>query len=70
MVATNEKVPFRLIACPLCNHQVCWINPRLPTYCPECGKMILTQLRAGGGIIETHDAWLRIERPSTKGDTS
>lgn len=63
MTTTNEKVPFRFIACPECNHQVCWVNPRLPSYCPECGKHILQKLRNGDGIHETRDAWLRIERP-------
>lgn len=32
-----ERVPFRFLSCPDCAHQICWINPRLPSYCPECG---------------------------------
>lgn len=61
---TNEQVPFRFIACPECNHQVCWVNPRLPSYCPECGKHILAKLKMGEGIHETRTAWLRIVRDS------
>lgn len=33
----HERVPFRFLVCPECKHQICWINPRLPNYCPECG---------------------------------
>jgi ribosomal protein S27E len=60
--ATNEQVPFRLIACPECNHQICWVNPRLPSYCPECAQPIYIRLRAGQGILEERTAWLRIQR--------
>jgi ribosomal protein S27E len=59
--ATNEQVPFRLIACPECNHQMCWVNPRLPSHCPECGKHIYLKLRAGEGVLIIATAWLRIE---------
>jgi ribosomal protein S27E len=59
--ATNEMVPFRLIVCPECDHQVCWVNPRLPSYCPECGRHIFAKLRAGRGVLNEATAWLRIE---------
>jgi ribosomal protein S27E len=49
-----------LIACPECNHQMCWVNPRLPSHCPECGKHIYLKLRAGEGVLITATAWLRI----------
>jgi hypothetical protein len=32
-----EVVHFRLFQMPCCGHQLCWVNPRLPNYCPECG---------------------------------
>lgn len=63
MAATNERVPFRQLQCPACMHLLCWVNPRLPSYCPECGQSIIARLKAGEGILETRDAWLRIERP-------
>lgn len=40
----NQRVPFRLIKMPCCGHQCCWVNPRLPNYCPECGKVVLPRL--------------------------
>lgn len=42
----NETVHFRLIVCPECNHNLCWVNPRLPSYCPECGKHIYPAVRS------------------------
>lgn len=44
-MATNENIRFRLIVCPECTHQMCWVNPRLPNHCPECGKSIFLKLR-------------------------
>lgn len=41
---TNEGIRFRLIVCPECKHNLCWVNPRLPTYCPECSKQIYLRL--------------------------
>jgi ribosomal protein S27E len=49
----NERVHFRLIICPACNHNLCWFNPRLPSYCPECGKHIYPAVR---GAIYVSDA--------------
>lgn len=34
----TEVVPFRLIHTECCRTLLCWVNPRLPSYCPECGK--------------------------------
>jgi hypothetical protein len=34
----TQKVPFRLIQTQCCGTQLCWVNPRLPMHCPECGK--------------------------------
>lgn len=46
MSIVQERVWFRLIHLPCCGHLLCWVNPRLPAYCPECGKQILRQLKA------------------------
>jgi hypothetical protein len=43
---THERVVFRVIVMPCCQHILCWVNPRLPTYCPECGKCVVTRVRA------------------------
>ena len=40
-----ERVPFKLINMECCSHLLCWINPRFPTYCPECGKCCYPAVR-------------------------
>lgn len=59
---TREHVPFRLIRTPCCGHLLCWVNPRLPTYCPECGTMILPRIRpdAEGSILRSTSGWLEL----------
>jgi hypothetical protein len=34
----TEFIKFRLFHMPCCGHLLCWVNPRNPSYCPECGK--------------------------------
>lgn len=34
---SHERVQFRIISMECCKHILCWVNPRLPSYCPECG---------------------------------
>lgn len=60
-MVTNEKVPFRLFKMPCCGHMLCWVNPRLPTYCPECGKFVLMKLRTGEHTFLNGPAWLKID---------
>lgn len=56
---SHERVPFRLISCPECRHQFCWINPRLPSYCPECGMKAewreRVMMRDDDAILTTHN---------------
>jgi hypothetical protein len=62
MSARNEKIKFRYLVMPCCNTQLCWVNPRLPTYCPECSQHVLTALRTEPDkhILVTDDnAWIR-----------
>jgi hypothetical protein len=40
-----ERVTFRLIQMPCCKALTCWINPRYPNYCPECGKFVYNRIR-------------------------
>jgi DNA-directed RNA polymerase subunit RPC12/RpoP len=57
----KTPVKFRLIQMPCCGQMLCWVNPRLPNYCPECGERVLMKLRHTNPecILETHeDAWL------------
>lgn len=51
---TTEQVPFRMIECPECRHLICWVNPRLPTYCPECGKHIYMKVRESVRVFDRH----------------
>lgn len=44
----HEKVYFRLFVMPCCKYQLCWVNPRLPNFCPECGATSLLVLRTNG----------------------
>lgn len=42
-----EVVYFRLFEMPCCGQLICWVNPRMPNYCPECGKFVYSQLKSG-----------------------
>lgn len=44
-MATVERVIFRLIVTPCCGHNLCWVNPRLPNNCPECGTYIFNKVK-------------------------
>ncbi len=55
----NELVKFRLFIMPCCSFNLCWVNPRLPTHCPECGTSVLAQLRTGRHTAMEMDAWLK-----------
>jgi hypothetical protein len=35
-----ERVNFRLIQMGCCGHLLCWVNPRFPTFCPQCGERV------------------------------
>lgn len=61
---TRERILFRFIITPCCKHQLCWVNPRLPTHCPECGEQIYTRLKFEMGHILINDdqAWLEYQR--------
>lgn len=51
MTQTTERVHFRLLTTPCCTALLCWVNPRLPTYCPECGTSIYPAIKS----CITHD---------------
>jgi hypothetical protein len=63
---TNERVVFRLIWMPCCHAMFCWVNPRLPNYCPECGKTVFALLKWGNPeniLLVDDNAWLKISKP-------
>lgn len=41
----HSRVWFRMYHMPCCGHLLCWVNPRIPSYCPECGKQVLRELK-------------------------
>lgn len=64
MARVKEKVLFRLIVTPCCSQMLCWVNPRLPNYCPECGKFIYADLKVHKPhqILVSHpEAWLQYD---------
>lgn len=36
----TEFCKFFLLITPCCHTMLCWINPRMPNFCPECGRAI------------------------------
>lgn len=65
MSAYTEGVRFRLVRMPCCEQLLCWVNPRLPNFCPECGRRVLGELRARRErfLIEDGAATLRYVGP-------
>lgn len=63
-MSTRERIVFRLIQTPCCGHLLCWVNPRLPTYCPECGTSIFALLKTDGSriLISDDNAWIGYRR--------
>jgi hypothetical protein len=43
---TTERVHFRLIQTPCCTTMLCYVNPRLPNFCSECGKYIFDEVKS------------------------
>ena len=43
---TTERVQFRLIAMPCCQHLFCNVNHRWPSYCPNCGQYVFDKVRS------------------------
>lgn len=49
---STERVHFKLLQTPCCTALLCWVNPRLPNYCPECGKFIFPEIK---GCVNSQD---------------
>ena len=58
-MTTNEQITFKLINMQCCGFQACWINPRLPNYCPECGQRAYPYVK-GWVTSSDENAWLRV----------
>ncbi len=57
---TTERVHFRLILMPCCQHLFCNINPRWPSYCPNCGKHVYPGVRSGA-LVSDPNATLKYD---------
>lgn len=44
-MSTMEMINLRVFHMPCCGQVLCWVNPRLPNKCPECGEEVLHKLR-------------------------
>ena len=53
---TTEIVRFQLFRMPCCSQQLCWVNPRFPNYCPECGASVLSKLREDPSLTLFQDS--------------
>jgi hypothetical protein len=61
---TTEKVNFRLFQMPCCGQLLCWVNPRLPNHCPECGLRVYTELKTEAHTLQhVPEAWLKLGAP-------
>lgn len=58
---TTERVHFRFLVMECCSHQLCWVNPRLPSHCPECGARVYPDVRSWV-TMEDNQAVLRIKQ--------
>lgn len=62
MAKTTELIQFRLFQMPCCGQLLCWVNPRLPNHCPECGDHVLVRLKSGEHTrVNDKGASLRID---------
>ena len=58
---SNQRVQFRLLQMPCCNILICWVNPRRPMYCVECGTKVFHHYPRERWDATYSDATLRIE---------
>jgi hypothetical protein len=57
-MSSSQRVPFRLIQTPCCSTLLCWVNPRFPSHCPECGTFIFATVK-GCVLVSDDNAWLK-----------
>jgi hypothetical protein len=59
MTRTIELVIFRMIHMQCCSALLCWVNPRFPNYCPECGKHVYPDVKKW--VVQKSDGTLQLE---------
>lgn len=57
---TNERVQFRLIQMPCCQHLFCNVNHRWSTFCPNCGSNVFPEVK-GCVLISDPNAQLKYD---------
>lgn len=63
-----ERVLFRLLHMTCCcGTLLCWVNPRLPNYCPECGKRCYPAVKSCITDID-ENATLKLHLPADMRD--
>jgi hypothetical protein len=45
MPKETQRVHFKLTSMGCCGQLLCWVNPRPPNYCPECGKFCYPEVK-------------------------
>lgn len=60
----TERVHFRLIQMPCCQHLFCNVNARWPSYCPNCGKYVYPEVK-GCALISDDSAILKYKEHTT-----
>jgi hypothetical protein len=58
---TNELVQFRLLTMPCCYTLICWVNPRRPMHCPECGEPVFHHFPKDRWEEQQSEAWLQVK---------
>lgn len=48
----TERVMFRLIRMPCCQHLFCNVNHRWPSFCPNCGTHVWPQVKGCASISD------------------
>jgi hypothetical protein len=56
MSKTTERVHFRLLRTNCCGALLCWVNPRFPSFCPECGSRVYPEIK--GCVTHSDDTAL------------
>ena len=56
----TQLVPFRLIDMPCCHHMFCSVNSRWPSFCPNCGKHVFSEIK-GCALITDLNATLKYD---------
>ena len=61
MAQVTEFIKFHLLKTNCCGALLCWVNPRFPNFCPECGSRCFPEIRSCV-IIEDENAVLKIDK--------